>query len=168
LRDHQGLADVTLRDLVVNTLRMRPDRVIVGEARGPEALDMLQMMNIGQEGVLATLHASSCREALQRLETLVLMAGLDMPLKAVRGNVALALDLIVFVSRLADGTRRVVQVSEVTGMEGENTLLNDLFATESRKTAAGASFTLKPTGAIPRFYDPLRRDGFEPPMDFFR
>ena len=168
LRDAGGLADVTLRDLIINTLRMRPDRIVVGEVRGPEALDLLQAMNIGQEGVMSTLHANSAREALQRLETLVLMAGLDMPLKALRGNVALALDLIVFMARLSDGSRRVVQVVEVTGLELENILLSDLYKTESRKSASGIDFTLRPTGAIPRFFEQLRQQGFQPPIEFFR
>jgi pilus assembly protein CpaF len=168
LRDLQGLPDVTLRDLIANTLRMRPDRIVVGEVRGPEALDMLQAMNVGQEGVMGTLHASSCREALQRLETLVLMAGLDMPLKAVRGNVALAIDVIVFLARLSDGSRRVLQVAEVTGLEVENILLNDLFKMESRKSDAALAYTLRATGSIPRFYDQLRQQGFEPPLDLFR
>jgi pilus assembly protein CpaF len=168
LRDVQGAPDVTLADLLVNTLRMRPDRIIIGEVRGPEASDMLQAMNVGQEGVLSTLHANSCREALQRLETLVLMAGLDMPLKAVRNNIALAVDLIVFMSRLSDGTRRVIQVAEITGIEVENITMSDLFKTESRKSPGGVSFALKPTGAMPRFYDQLRQQGFEPPLDFFK
>ena len=167
IRDIQGLPDVTLRDLIINTLRMRPDRIIVGEVRGPEALDMLQAMNVGQEGVMATLHANSCREALQRLETLILMAGSDMPLKAVRGSVAQAVDVIVFMARLADGSRRVVQVSEVTGLEAENILMSDLFQTDSRKSAQGMAFELRPTGNIPRFFDQLRQQGFEPPLELF-
>ncbi len=167
-RDAAGQPDVTLGDLLVNTLRMRPDRIIVGEVRGPEALALLQAMNVGHEGTLGTLHANSCREAIQRLETLVLMAGTEMPLKAVRGNIASALDLIVFMARLADGSRRVVQVAEVTGMELENLTMADLYKTESRKTAAGMTFQLRPTGSIPRFYDQLRQQGHEPPLDFFK
>ena len=103
LRDASGSPDVTLRELVINTLRMRPDRVIVGETRGPEAADMLQAMNVGHDGMLTTLHANSAREAIARLETLVLQAGIDMPLKAIRQNIVSALDFIVFLSRLADG-----------------------------------------------------------------
>jgi pilus assembly protein CpaF len=168
LRDLDGLPDVNLRDLVVNTLRMRPDRIVVGEVRGAEAFDLLQAMNIGQEGVMATLHANSCREALHRLETLVLMAGLDMPLRSVRGHVAFAVDLLVFVARLSDGSRRVIQVSEVTGMDSDNILLSDLFVTETRKAGKGTRFTLKPTGSIPRFYEKLRQDGFDPPLEPFQ
>ena len=129
---------------------------------------MLQAMNIGQEGVMVTLHANSCREALQRLETLVLMAGIDMPLRAVRGNVALAVDLLVFVARLSDGTRRIVQVSEVTGMELDNILLSDIFVTETRKVRQGPAFSLRPTGAIPRFFEKLQQEGFEPPFHLFK
>lgn len=159
---------VTLRELVINTLRMRPDRVIIGETRGPEAADMLSAMNVGQDGMLTTLHANSAREALQRLETLVLQAGVDMPLKAVRSNIATAIDFIVFLARLADGSRRVVQVSEVTGMELDIISLSDLFLLDVRKSGAGLATTLRPTGAVPRFYDRLRKQGVEPPMDFFK
>ncbi len=166
--DPNGWADVSLRELVLNTLRMRPDRILVGEVRSSEAWDLLQAMNVGQEGILSTLHASSCREALQRLETLVLMAGSDMPLRALRSNIATALDLVVFMARLADGSRRVMQVAEVTGIEVDNITLADLFKTESRKSPQGATFLLKPTGAMPRFYDGLRQAGLEPPLEFFK
>jgi pilus assembly protein CpaF len=168
LRDAAGGADVTLADLVANTLRMRPDRIIVGEVRGKEAADMMQAMNVGQEGTLCTLHANSCREALQRLETLVLMAGHEVPIKAVRSNIQTAVDLIVFVARLADGTRRVMQIAEITGMETDNITMADLFKCETRKGPQGLSVTLRPTGAIPRFYDQLRSQGHEPPLDFFK
>lgn len=167
-RDANGRPDVTLRDLVVNTLRMRPDRVIIGETRGPEAADMLSAMNVGQDGMLTTLHANSAREALQRLETLVLQAGVDMPLKAVRGNIAGAIDFIVFLARLADGSRRVTQVAEITGMEVDTISLSDLFVLDLRKSPDGLSAALRPTGAVPRLYDRLRKQGEEPPMDFFR
>jgi len=164
LRDSSGRADVTLRDLVVNTLRMRPDRIIVGETRGPEASDMLQAMNVGSDGMLTTLHANSAREALMRLETLVLQAGIDMPLKAIRSNIVMAVDFIVFMARLGDGSRRVMQVSELTGMEIDTVSMSDLFSLDVRK---GGS-VLRPSGAVPRFYDRLRKQGIEPPMDFFR
>lgn len=168
LRDSSGRADVTLRDLVVNTLRMRPDRIIVGETRGPEASDMLQAMNVGSDGMLTTLHANSAREALTRLETLVLQAGMDMPLKAIRQNIVSAVDFIVFMARLADGSRRVVQVAELTGMEIETISISDLFTLDVRKSPAGFSAALRATGSVPRFYDRLRKQGVEPPMDFFR
>lgn len=165
--DPSGLSDITLRELVINTLRMRPDRLIVGECRGPEAADMLGAMNVGQEGILSTLHASSSREVLLRLETLVLMAGLDLPLRAVRSQIATAVDLIVFMSRLANGKRRVLSVSEVTGIELENITLSELFSVDGNKKEKGDVFALKSTGARPRFYDQLRKEGFEPPMQFF-
>jgi pilus assembly protein CpaF len=168
LRDTSGLADVTIRDLLINTLRMRPDRIIVGECRSVEAADMLQAMNVGHEGVLCTMHANSAREGLQRLETLVMSAGVDLPLRAVRSTITLAIDLVVFMARLADGTRRVAQVTEVTGLEVENITLADLFLLDSRKGAGGQVFALKPTGALPRFYDQLRKQGMEPPLDFFQ
>lgn len=168
LRDSSGRADVTLRDLVVNTLRMRPDRIIVGETRGSEAADMLQAMNVGADGMLTTLHANSAREALMRLETLVLQAGVDMPLKAVRSNIVSAVDFIVFMARLADGSRKVTQVAELTGMEVDTISMSDLFNLDVRKSPGGVSAVLKATGAVPRFYDRLRKQGVEPPMDFFR
>lgn len=166
--DAGGRPAVTLRELVINTLRMRPDRIIIGETRGPEAADMLSAMNVGQDGLLTTLHASSAREALQRLETLVLQSGADMPLKAVRGNIVTALDFIVFLARLADGSRRVTQVAEVTGMEVETISLSDLFVLDLRKSPDGLSAALRATGTVPRFYERLRKEGEEPPMEFFR
>jgi pilus assembly protein CpaF len=164
LRDASGRPDVTLRDLVVNTLRMRPDRIVVGETRGPEAADMLQAMNVGSDGMLTTLHANSAREALTRLETLVLQAGIDMPLKAIRSNIVTAVDFIVFLARLGDGSRKVMQVGEITGMEIDTISMSDLFTLDVRK---GGS-VLRASGAVPRFYDRLRKQGIEPPMDFFR
>ncbi len=168
LRDAAGLPDVTLRELMINVLRMRPDRVIVGETRGPEAADMLQAMNVGQDGMMTTLHANSAREAVARLETLVLQAGMDMPLKAVRQNIVSAVDFIVFMARLADGSRRVVQVSEITGLEVETVSMADLFTMDLRRGPGGLEARLRPTGAMPRFYDRLRRQGVEPPLEFFR
>ncbi|HAM35500.1 MAG TPA: hypothetical protein DEB40_04435 [Elusimicrobia bacterium] len=168
IRDAGGLADVTLRELLVNTLRMRPDRILVGEVRGVEAADMLQAMNVGHEGVMCTLHANSSREALHRLEALVLSSGLDLPMRAVRSHIAMAIDLVVLLSRLADGSRRVTQVTEVTGMELETVTLSDIFLAEPRRAPGDAPFSLRPTGAVPRFYDELRRHGEQPPLDFFR
>lgn len=164
LRDAAGRPDVTLRDLVVNTLRMRPDRIVVGETRGPEAADMLQAMNVGCDGMLTTLHANSARECLTRLETLVLQAGIDMPLKAIRSNIVSAVDFIVFLARLGDGSRRVMQVAELTGLEVETISMSDLFSLDVRQGGSA----LKPSGSVPRFYDRLRKQGVEPPMDFFR
>jgi pilus assembly protein CpaF len=124
----EGRGEVTIRDLVRNALRMRPDRIIVGEVRGAEALDMLQAMNTGHEGSLSTLHANTPRDALSRLETMVLMAGMELPIRAIRDQVASALDVIVHLDRMRDGSRRVVKVTEVQGMEGDIITLQDIFA----------------------------------------
>ena len=120
----------SIRDLVRNSLRMRPDRIVVGECRGGEALDMLQAMNTGHDGSISTLHANSPRDAMSRLETLVLMAGMDLPLRAIREQAASAVDLIVQIQRLRDGSRRVVNVTEVMGMEGDVVVLQDVFTFE--------------------------------------
>jgi len=167
MQDASGLGDVTLRDLLKNSLRMRPDRILVGECRGPEAFDFLQAMSVGHDGALCTLHAGSCREALLRLETLILSAGLDIPLRATRANIAGALDLIVVAARLGDGSRRVVQIAELTGMELETISLSPLFEADPR-ALRGGDFSLRPTGAVPRFYEDLRRRGAAPPLEFFR
>ncbi len=162
----EGKGDVTIRDLVRNALRMRPDRIIVGEVRGAEALDMLQAMNTGHDGSLSTLHANSPRDALTRLETMTLMAGMDLPLRAVRDQVASALDLIVHLERLRDGSRRVTQITEVVGMEGEVVTISDLFAFDF---AAGLDADgrhrgrLLPTGLRPTFTERLRDLGIELP-----
>jgi pilus assembly protein CpaF len=123
----EGEGEVTIRDLVRNALRMRPDRIVVGEVRGGETLDMLQAMNTGHDGSISTIHANSPRDVLSRLETMALMAGMDLTVKALREQIASAIDLIVHVARLQDGTRRVTQVTEVVGMEGEAVTLQDLF-----------------------------------------
>ena len=127
----EGVGEVTIRDLVRNALRMRPDRIIVGECRGGEALDMLQAMNTGHDGSMTTIHANNPREAFARLETMVLMAGVDLPVKAIREHVAGAIDLIIQVQRMRDGSRKVVVISEVTGMEGDVIALQDIFVFES-------------------------------------
>ncbi len=123
----EGTGEVTIRDLVRNSLRMRPDRIVVGECRGGEALDMLQAMNTGHDGSISTIHANSPRDAVARLETLVLMAGMDLPLRAIREQTASAIDVIVQIQRLRDGTRRVTHVTEVQGMEGDTVVLQDAF-----------------------------------------
>ena len=124
----EGRGEVTIRDLVRNSLRMRPDRIIVGEVRGPEALDMLQAMNTGHDGSLSTVHANSPRDALARLETMVLMAGFELPSRAIREQIASALHLIVHLQRFRDGSRRVTHVTEVGGMEGDVITLSDIYA----------------------------------------
>jgi pilus assembly protein CpaF len=162
----EGRGDITIRDLVRNALRMRPDRIIVGETRGAEALDMLQAMNTGHDGSLSTVHANAPRDALSRLETMTLMAGLELPLRAVRDQIASALDLVVHLSRLRDGSRRITQISEVVGTEGDVVSLSDLFAFDF---AAGLDEdgrhqgALLPTGLRPGFAEHLRDLGIELP-----
>jgi pilus assembly protein CpaF len=166
----EGRGQVTARDLVRNALRMRPDRIIVGEVRGGEALDMLQAMNTGHDGSLSTLHANAPRDALARLETMVLMAGIDLPVRAIREQGASAVDLLVHVSRLRDGTRRVTQVCEVNGMEGDVITLSDLFLFDFRagRDEQGRFMgTIAPTGLRPRFADRLRDYGIELPATLF-
>ncbi|MGO4228193.1 CpaF family protein [Arthrobacter sp. YAF34] len=152
----EGKGEVSIRDLVRNSLRMRPDRIVVGEVRGGECLDMLQAMNTGHDGSISTVHANSPRDAIARLETLVLMAGMDLPLRAVREQVASAVNLIVHISRLRDGSRRVTHITEVQGMEGDVVTLQDAFVFDY---SAGVDSTGRflgkpvPTGVRPRFTD---------------
>ncbi|HYO36735.1 MAG TPA: CpaF family protein [Geodermatophilus sp.] len=152
----EGRGAITIRDLVRNSLRMRPDRIVVGECRGGESLDMLQAMNTGHDGSLSTVHANSPRDAIARLETLVLMAGMDLPLRAIREQIASAVDLVVQLTRLRDGTRRVTHVTEVQGMEGETVTLQDAFLFDySAGVDAAGRFLGRPvpTGVRPRFTD---------------
>ena len=152
----EGKGAVSIRDLVRNSLRMRPDRIVVGEVRGGECLDMLQAMNTGHDGSISTVHANTPRDAIARLETLVLMAGMDIPLRAVREQVASAINLIVHISRLRDGTRRVTHITEVQGMEGDVVTLQDAFVFDySAGVDANGRFLGKPvpTGVRPRFTD---------------
>ncbi|MBR0197624.1 MAG: Flp pilus assembly complex ATPase component TadA [Kiritimatiellae bacterium] len=157
----EGKGAVTIRDLVKNCLRMRPDRIIVGECRSGEALDMLQAMNTGHDGSLTTVHANSPRDVISRLETMVLMSGMELPSKAIREQVASAVDLIIHESRMSDGTRKVVAITEVTGLEGSQIVMQDIFS--FRQTGVGANGKilgeLKPTGAIPTWYDQLAGRG---------
>ncbi|MPY09812.1 CpaF family protein [Arthrobacter bussei] len=160
----EGKGEITIRDLVRNSLRMRPDRIVVGEVRGGETLDMLQAMNTGHDGSLSTVHSNSPRDAVARLETLVLMAGMDLPLRAVREQIASAVDVIVQLTRLRDGTRRVTHVTEVQGMEGEIVTLQDAFVFDySAGVDADGRFLGKPvaTGVRPRFTDRFRDLGIE-------
>jgi pilus assembly protein CpaF len=161
----EGEGEVRIRDLVRNALRMRPDRIIVGEVRGGEALDMLQAMNTGHDGSLTTIHANSARDALHRLEMLVLMAGIDLPVKAIREQVAGGFDLLVHISRLVDGSRRVTQITEIAGMEGDVITLQDLFvarATEHRSNDAPLLLgPLQSTGLRPGFLPKLNANGVE-------
>ena len=158
-----GRGEVTIRELVKNSLRMRPDRIVVGECRGGEALDMLQAMNTGHDGSLTTIHANTPRDALSRVETLVLMAGMDLPIKVVRQQIASAVDLIVQQSRLKDGTRKVTAISEVAGMEGDTVVLTDVFKFEQTGVGEGGKIigTLKPTGIRPLFMPRLEAAGIK-------
>ena len=160
----EGKGEITIRDLVRNSLRMRPDRIVVGEVRGGETLDMLQAMNTGHDGSLSTVHSNSPRDAIARLETLVLMAGMDLPLRAVREQIASAVDVIVQLTRLRDGTRRVTHVTEVQGMEGEVVTLQDAFVFDySAGLDVNGRFLGKPmpTGVRPRFTDRFKELGIE-------
>ncbi len=151
---------VTVRQLVANSLRMRPDRIIVGECRGPEALDMLIAMNTGHEGSMTTLHANTARDALRRLETMILLAGTEMPIKVVRQNISSALNLIVYVARSPDGQRRVTEVIEIGGMESDVILSQDIF----KYTATEGFHSL---GMVPSFIKKFKEHGIEFPPDFF-
>ena len=158
----EGKGAITIRDLVRNSLRMRPDRIVVGECRGGESLDMLQAMNTGHDGSLSTVHANSPRDAIARLETLVLMAGMDLPLRAIREQIASAVDVVVQLTRLRDGTRRVTHVTEVQGMEGETVTLQDAFLFDySAGVDATGRFLGKPvpTGVRPRFTEKFEELG---------
>jgi len=158
-----GKGAVTIRDLVRNALRMRPDRIVVGEVRGGETLDMLQAMNTGHDGSLTTLHANSPRDALSRLETMTLMSGIDFPIRVVREQVASAIDLIIHQSRLRDGSRKVTMVTEVIGMEGDTIVMSDLFKFEEKPSDSPEKVIgeLKPTGIRPLFTPRLEIAGFK-------
>lgn len=157
----EGQGRVSIRDLVINTLRMRPDRIVVGECRGPEALDMLQAMNTGHDGSMTTCHANTPRDALSRLENMVMMAGFELPSSAIRDQIASAIHLIVQQLRLADGSRKIVKISEVTGKEGNTILMQDIFTFEQE--GFDEKFHVKgfhtATGNIPKFVDELRQSG---------
>ena len=166
----EGEGQVAIRDLVRNTLRMRPDRIVVGEVRGAEALDMLQAMNTGHDGSLTTVHSNGPRDTLSRIETMVLMAGFDLPIRAIREQVASAVNLIVHVSRLKDGTRRVTHVTEVEGMEGEIITLQDLFLFDYGMGVdddGKYQGRLKATGIRPSFSQDLENQGIRLPADLF-
>lgn len=158
-----GTGSVTIRDLVRNSLRMRPDRIVVGECRGGEALDMLQAMNTGHDGSLTTLHANSPRDALSRLETMVLMAGMDLPLKVVRQQISSAVDLIIQQTRMKDGSRKVTAITEVVGMEGETIVMTDIFKFEQTGIGKEGKILgeLKATGIRPIFSPRLEASGFQ-------
>jgi len=164
----EGRGEITARDLVRNSLRMRPDRIVVGEVRGAEALDMLQAMNTGHDGSLCTVHANSPRDALARLETMVLMAGLDLPSRAIREQIVSAIDVIVHVRRFEDGVRRVESVAEIVGLEGPTPLLQELFRYERHGVAEGrVQGAFRATGIVPRCTPELAARGIELPRALF-
>jgi pilus assembly protein CpaF len=165
----EGEGEVKARDLVKNALRMRPDRIIVGEVRSGEALDMLQAMNTGHEGSLTTVHANAPRDALARLETMILMAGTNLPDRAMREQIASALDLVIQVSRLADGTRRITSIVEVTGMEGPVTATQEIYRFRRRGIAPDGAVmgNFEPTGVRPQFSDRLALSGVSIPANMF-
>ena len=157
----EGKGAVPIRDLVKNCLRMRPDRIIVGECRGGEALDMLQAMNTGHDGSLTTVHANSPRDVISRLETMVLMSGMELPSRAIREQIASAVDIVIHESRLSDGSRKVVAISEVTGLEGNQIVMQDIFVFKQSGVDANGKIlgSFGPTGAIPTWYDQLAGRG---------
>jgi len=165
----EGKGAVYQRQLMVNSLRMRPDRIIIGEVRGEEALDMLQAMNTGHDGSLTTIHANSPRDALSRLETMVAMAGLNLPDTAIRRQIASAVDVVVQVTRLSDGTRKVTSLAEITGMEREIITMQDIFLFRKRgvRDTGEVLGDFEPTGIRPKFADRLSVTGVNLPASMF-
>ena len=165
----EGKGQVTQRDLVRNTLRMRPDRIIVGEVRGPEAFDMMQAMNTGHEGSLSTVHANSPRDCLARIENMVLMAGLDLPVRAIREQIGSAIHMVIQISRLSDGSRRLTYVTEVSGMEGEIVTMQDLFRFEQEGIDSEGQVVgqFRSTGIRPRFDERFAVAGITLPSDIY-
>ena len=168
--DLNGENRVAIHDLVINALRMRPDRIVVGECRAGEALDMLQAMNTGHDGSLTTLHANTTRDALSRLETMVLMAGIDLPTKAIRQQTASAIDLVVQLSRMRDGQRKVTSITEITGMEGDTITMQEIFLYESHGADKNGVMTgvFRPTGIRPHIMDKLFAAGVPIPAELAR
>jgi pilus assembly protein CpaF len=164
----EGRGEVTIRALVINALRMRPDRIIVGEIRDEAALDMLQAMNTGHDGSMTTAHSNSPRDTLSRLETMVMMAGMDLPIRAIREQISSAIEVVVHQERMRDGTRKVVNITEVTGMEGDVITMNDLFVFEQSGYENGKVMgQLRPTGIRPRFMDKIEMSGIQLPPSVF-
>lgn len=166
----EGRGAVTIRDLVVNSLRMRPDRIVVGEVRSSEALDMLQAMNTGHDGSLTTIHANSTRDSLSRLETMVMMAGMELPSRAIREQIASAIHVVVQVSRFPDGTRKLSKISEITGMEGDSITMQDIFEYQQFGMDETGHLIGRhiPTGIVPSFIDKLKNKGEIIPNTIFK
>jgi len=164
----EGRGEITIRNLVVNALRMRPDRIIVGEIRDEAALDMLQAMNTGHDGSMTTCHSNSPRDSLSRIETMTMMAGMDLPVRAIREQVSSAIDLVIHQERLRDGTRKVVNITEVSGMEGDVITMTDIFAFEQvgyeNNKVVGR---LRPTGLRPKFIEKIEASGIHLPPSVF-
>ena len=164
----EGKGEISIRQLVINALRMRPDRIVVGECRGGEALDMLKAMNTGHDGSMTTIHANTPRDALRRIETMVMMAGMDLPLKAIREQVASSMELIIQLERLKDGTRKIVKVSEVQRMESDTIVMQDLFVFQQTSFNNGfIQGVHKPTGLRPHFMDKFVANGIQVPDEVF-
>ncbi|HEY0739246.1 MAG TPA: CpaF family protein [Herpetosiphonaceae bacterium] len=164
----EGKGEVTIRDLVVNSLRMRPNRIVVGECRSGEALDMLQAMNTGHDGSMTTIHANNPRDGLHRIETMVLMSGMDLPVRAIREQIASAINIVVHVDRFMDGSRRISRVCEVTGMEGDTVTISDLFVFRQEGVRDGRVIgRLVPTGIRPRILEQLQRFNIQVPITTF-
>jgi pilus assembly protein CpaF len=166
----EGKGQVAARDLVINSLRMRPERIIVGEVRGGEALDMLQAMNTGHDGSLTTIHANSPRDALSRVENLVSMTGISFPIKALREQIASAIDVVIQIARHEDGKRRVVSLAEINGMEGDIITMSDIFSFQRKGLDEDGNVlgTLEPTGIVPAFQKTLASKGINIPVEVFR
>jgi pilus assembly protein CpaF len=164
----EGRGEITIRDLVINSLRMRPDRIVVGECRGPEAFDMLQAMTTGHEGSMTTIHANSPREALARLENMILMAGMELPHRAIREQIASAMDVVIQLERMRDGTRKCVAITEIQGMEGDVITMSDIFKFELSGYEKGRVIgALRPTGLRPKFAEKLEASGIHLPPGVF-
>jgi pilus assembly protein CpaF len=167
--NYEGEGEVTIRDLVINSLRMRPDRIVVGEVRGKESFDMLQAMNTGHDGSMTTMHANGCPDALNRLETMILMAGMEIPVKAIREYIKDAIDVVVHIERLADGKRRITSISEVVGMENDEIILREIFAFERKGLNESGDvmgeFLLRPE--IPNVYAKMKSMGIKDLQDIF-
>jgi pilus assembly protein CpaF len=165
----EGRGQITQRDLVRNSLRMRPDRIVVGEVRGAEALDMLQAMNTGHDGSLTTVHANSSRDALSRIETMVAMSGVQFPMAALRAQIAAAIDVIIHVERQEDGRRRVISIQEINGMEGETVTMSEIFTFVRSGVDATGNVVgrFRATGVVPDFFDRVRKRGIDLPISIF-